>query len=110
MPNPIPFLLQKPFSLAHARSTFAGTDPKRLALLIRNMPWDYYMYVEDFDIALDTNRWTTSVTGGAASGPAFVLSAFSATALYQHPTKITFLRYAHIHDPHGKYVLLLFLR
>lgn len=66
MPDPSPMFLPKPFSLLHARSMFGGTDPKKIVMLIRDMFWDYYSYLDDCDIVLDANRWTTAVTAGGA--------------------------------------------
>lgn len=74
MPNPNPILTQKPFSLSHMRSAFAHSDPKALAALVSNMPWDYYYFRDEFDRALNTNYWTTAVTAGGAP------TAFAANA------------------------------
>jgi len=73
--------LTKPFSLAHARSMFGGTDPKKIVALIRNLCWDYYTYLDDFDIVLDTNRWLASATGGATAITAFALNVQRCGAL-----------------------------
>lgn len=74
MPNPNPILVQKPFSLAHFRSAFAHNDPKALAALVDQMPWDYYYFRDEFDKTLDTAYWTTAVSAGG--GPtAFAYNA-----------------------------------
>ena len=66
MPNPNPGLLEKPFSLAHARRMFAGTDPVKLALLAPLLKHDYGWIEDEFGQALDTNRYTAPVTSGGA--------------------------------------------
>ncbi len=72
--NPNPMLLAKPFSLVHARSMFGGTDPKKLAMMIKNMPFDYGYVETHFTGALVAADWTTAVTAGG--GPtAFAYSA-----------------------------------
>jgi len=74
MPNPNPMFLEKPFSLAHARSMAFGTDPVKLALLIPLLLQDYSFHKDEFMKALDTDFWTTAVSGGG--GPtAFAFSA-----------------------------------
>lgn len=74
MPNPNPMLLEKPFSMAHARRMFAGTDPVKIALLAPLLKHDYGWFEDEFIQALDTTRWTTAVSAGG--GPtAFAYSA-----------------------------------
>ena len=74
MPNPNPMFLQKPFSLVHARSMFGGADPKKLAMLIKNMPFDYGCLESEFGGAIVAADWTTAVTAGG--GPtAFAYAA-----------------------------------
>jgi len=66
--------IPKAFSLAHARSMFAGSDPVKLALLSDLLDFDYSGFKDEFVQALDTNRWTAAVTAG--NGPtAFAYSA-----------------------------------
>ncbi len=62
-PNPM-YLEQKPFSLQHARAMFGGTDPKKIALLIPNLPVDYGWLVTEFDKTIQSAEWTTAVTSG----------------------------------------------
>lgn len=82
--NPNPMFVPKAFSLAHARATFAGTDPKRLALLIKNMPFDYGYFETHFTGALVTADWTTAVTAGG--GPtAFAFSGVRGGVLQGNP-------------------------
>ena len=84
MSNPNPMFVPKAFSLAHARSSFAGTDPKRLALLIKNMPFDYGYIEDDFTGALVTADWTTALTAGG--GPtAFAFSAVRGGVVQGNP-------------------------
>ena len=74
MPEPSPMFLQKPFSLAHAGSLFGGSDPKKKALLIKNLPFNYGYIESEFGGALVAADWTTAVTAGG--GPtAFAFSA-----------------------------------
>ena len=74
MPQPSPMFLQKPFSLAHARSMFGGSDPKKLALLLKNMPFNYGYVETEFGGAIVAADWTTAVTAGG--GPtAFAYAA-----------------------------------
>jgi len=74
MSNPNPMYITKALSLAHARSMFAGSDPVKLALLIKVLKFDYGWLEDEFVQALDTTRWTTAVTAGG--GPtAFAYSA-----------------------------------
>jgi len=73
MSNPNPMFLEKPLSLAHARSLFAASDPKKLALLAPLLPHDYGVVKDEF-IELNAAYWTVPVTAGG--GPtAFVLDA-----------------------------------
>ena len=74
MANPNAMFIPKAFSLAHARSMFAGSDPVKLALLSDLLDFDYGGFKDEFVQALDTNRWTAAVTAGG--GPtAFAYSA-----------------------------------
>ncbi len=74
MANPNPMFLEKPYSLAHARSMFGGTDPDKIALLLPALIFDYGFESDEFTGTLSTNSWTTAVTGGA--GPtAFAYNA-----------------------------------
>ena len=74
MPNPNPMFLEKPFSLAHARRMFAGSDPVKLALLAPLLIHDYSFNGDEFQQALDTGLWTTAVSAGG--GPtAFAYNA-----------------------------------
>ncbi len=80
MPNPNAGLLEKPFSLAHARRMFAGTDPVKLALLAPLLIHDYGFIPEEFGQALDTGKFTVPVTSGG--GPtAFAYNAQRGGAL-----------------------------
>ena len=65
-PNPNPMFLAKPFSRAHAASLFGGSDPRKMALLLSLLRFDYGFFEDEFTQALDTNRWTTAVTAGGA--------------------------------------------
>lgn len=74
MPEPNAMYLQKPFSRAHGRSMFGGSDPKKLVMLIKNMVFDYEYVESGFNGALVAADWTTAVTAGG--GPtAFAYSA-----------------------------------
>lgn len=74
MAEPSPMFLQKPFSRVHARSLFGGSDPKKIALLIKNMPFDYGYFDSQFLGSLVAADWSTAVTAGG--GPtAFAYSA-----------------------------------
>lgn len=76
MPNPNPMFLgtTRPFSRQLARSTFAGTDPRKIALLVEALIFDYGVVREECCFALDTAKWTTAVSAGG--GPtAFAYSA-----------------------------------
>jgi len=74
MPHPNPMFIDKPFSRAHARQMFAGTDPRKIALLAPALVFDYGWKSEEFTGTLSTNDWTTAVSGGG--GPtAFAYSA-----------------------------------
>ena len=74
MPNPNPmFLSQMPFSLQHSRALFGGSDPKKIALIIKNLVSDYGYLESEFGGALVAADWTTAVSGGG--GPtAFAFS------------------------------------
>lgn len=60
-------LLEKPFSLAHARSMTGGTDPVKLALLLPAMFWDYGFRSSEFTSALSATDWTTAETAGGTT-------------------------------------------
>lgn len=64
MPLPNPILIQKPFSLAHMRSSFANSDPKALAAMTELMPWDYFHKVYEFQEATLNADWTADRTAG----------------------------------------------
>ena len=66
MAKPSPMFEMKPGSLAHLRSVFAGTDPRKLAAFCRNMPWDYFVKDYDFQEATINGDWSTDVTAGGA--------------------------------------------
>lgn len=66
MAKPTPMFEQKPMSLAHMRSVFAGTDPRKLAALCASMPWDYFVKTYDFESPTMTSDWSTAVTAGGA--------------------------------------------
>ena len=76
MPNPNPALLGStmPFSMRHARGVFGGTDPKKIAMLVKSLIADYGHVEEECIGTLDTVKWTTAVSAGG--GPtAFAYSA-----------------------------------
>ena len=74
MPNPNLMFIPKALSLANGRSMFGGSDPVKLALLMKLLKFDYGWFEDEFSQALDTARWTTAVTAGG--GPtAFAYSA-----------------------------------
>lgn len=66
MSAPNPAFTQKPFSLAHMRGVFAGTDPKKLAAMVSLMPWDYFYRAYEFAEPTIHSDWTTAVTAGGA--------------------------------------------
>ena len=66
MAKPTPMLEMKPLSLAHMRSVFTGTDPRKLAALCASMPWDYNVQTYDFQEATLNADWTAAVTAGGA--------------------------------------------
>src|SRR3990167_11050641 len=66
MPNPNPIYIQKPFSRAHFQSAFAHTDPKALAALVANMPWDYFYRAYEFNEPTMHTDWTAATDDGTA--------------------------------------------
>ena len=75
MPNPNPMYLEQMVgSREHARAMFAGTDPKKISLLIPNLYADYGWLMSEFGGAIVAADWSTAVTAGG--GPtAFAYSA-----------------------------------
>lgn len=80
MAKPWPGYEQKPLSLAHMRSVFAMTDPRKLAAFAASMPWDYHFERHTFTQALIAAEWSTDVTG-AGSPVAFAYNAQRGGAL-----------------------------
>lgn len=78
--SPNPVQVSKPFSLAHARSTFARTDPKGLAMMTHLMPWDYFHQQYEFHEVTLNPDWTATNSGGAGAS-SFVLNTQRNAAL-----------------------------
>lgn len=64
MGNPNPVYTQKPFSLAHFRSVFANSDPKKLAAMAALMPWDYFYRAYDFHEPVLNTDWVSLAPSG----------------------------------------------